>query len=109
MLKWLLELLLRSKIIATRDLTNGSVNIVNIENDSVSEITVDVVREAIRRYNNDLRKFDNTSASYKHISIDKDEMVKLILRSLGDTDYVQSLFQDIKAEDEALNDKRTEG
>ena len=91
----LLDLAQHAKIIATRDLTNGSVNIVDIENDSVSEITVDVVREAIRRYNNELRKFDNTSAPYKHISIDKDEMVKLILGSLGDTAYVQTLLNEI--------------
>ena len=91
----LLDLAQRVKIIATRDLTDGSVNIVNIENDSVSEITVGVVREAIRRYNNELRKFDNTSAPYKHLSIDKDEMVKLILGSLGDTAYVQTLLNEI--------------
>lgn len=119
-MKWLLELLLRSKIIATRDLTNGSVNIVDIENDSVSEITVDVVREAIRRYNNELRKFDNASAPYKHISIDKDEMVKLILGSLGDTTYVQTLLNEIteyprlnvtiNVEDEEVpNDKSAKG
>ena len=91
----LLDLAQHAKIVATRDLTNGSVNIVDIENDSVSEITVDVVREAIRRYNNELRKFDSASAPYKHISIDKDEMVKLILRSLGDTKYVQMLLNEI--------------
>lgn len=105
----LLNIAQHAKIIATRDLTNSSVNIVDIENDSVSEITVDVVREAIRRYNNELRKFDSASAPYKHISIDKDEMVKLILESLGDTDYVQSLLNEVKTSNEVLNDKRTEG
>ena len=105
----LLDLAQHAKIIATRDLTDGSVNIVNIENDSVSEITVGVVREAIRRYNNELGKFDNASAPYKHISIDKDEMVKLILESLGDTDYVQSLLNEVKTSNEVLDDKRTEG
>lgn len=115
----LLNIAQHAKIIATRDLTNGSVNIVDIENDSVSEITVDVVREAIRRYNNELRKFDSASAPYKHISIDKDEMVKLILRSLGDTAYVQTLLNEIteyprlnvtiRAEgEEVSNDKRAE-
>ncbi len=79
---------MHSKIIATRDLANGSVNIVNVENDSTLEITVDVVREAIRRYNIVLGTFDSTSVEYKHYSIDKDEMVKLILGSLGDTKYV---------------------
>lgn len=105
----LLDFAQHAKIIATRDLTNYSVNIVDIENDSVSEITVDVVREAIRRYNAKLREFDSASAPYKHISIDKDEMVKLILGSLGDTDYVQSLLNEVKTSNEVLNDKRTEG
>lgn len=93
----LLNLAQHAKIIATRDLTNGSVNIVDIENDSVSEITVDVVREAIRLYNEELRKrkFDSASVQYKHISIDKDEMVKLILRSLGNTKYVQKLLNEM--------------
>jgi len=109
MINWLFEILLRSKTIATRDLTNKSVNIVDIEGDSVSEITVDIVREAIKRYNIELEKYDNTSASYKHISIDKDEMVKKILRSLGDMNYVHALLQEIKVDDEVSNDKRSEG
>ena len=109
MINWLFEILLRSKTIATRDLTNKSVNIVDIEGDSVSEITVDIVREAIKRYNIELEKYDDISASYKHISIDKDEMVKKILRSLGDMNYVHALLQEIKVDDEVSNDKRAEG
>ena len=105
----LLDIALRAKIIATRDLANGSVNIVNVEGDSTPEITVDVVREAIRRYNLVLGELDSTSAEYKHYSIDKDEMVKSILGSLGDTKYVQSLLNEVKAFNEAPNDKRTEG
>ena len=85
----LLDLAQHAKIIATRDLTNGSVNIVDIENDSVSEITVDVVREAIRLYNEELGKFDSTSVQYRHVSIDKDEMVKLILGHWE----IQSMFK----------------
>ena len=104
----LLDFAQHAKIIATRDLTNGSVNIVNVEGDSTPEITVDVVREAIRRYNLVLGELDSTSAEYKHYSIDKDEMVKLILGSLGDTDYVQSLLNEVKTSNEVLNDKRTE-
>jgi hypothetical protein len=91
----LLDLAQHAKIIATRDLTNGSVNIVDIENDSVSEITVDVVREGIRLFNEELEKFYTDSVPYKHVSIDKDEMVKLILKSLGDKKYVQKLLNEI--------------
>lgn len=91
----LLDLVMHVKPIATRDLTNGSVHIVVTEDDNVSEITVDVVREAIRRYNEVLGMFDSTSIQYKHFSLDKDEMVKSILRSLGDTKYVQKLLNDI--------------
>lgn len=91
----LLDLAQHAKIIATRDLTNGSVNIVDIENDSVSEITVDVVHEGIRLFNEELEKFYTDSVPYKHVSIDKDEMVKSILKSLGDKKYVQKLLNEI--------------
>lgn len=104
----LLNIAQHAKIIATRDLTNGSVNIVNVENDSTPEITVDVVREAIRRYNIVLGALDSASAPYKHISIDKDEMVKAILGSLGDTEYVQTLLNEVKSSNEVTNDKRAE-
>ena len=105
----LLDIALRAKIIATRNLANGSVNIVNVENDSTPEITVDVVREAIRRYNIVLGALDSASAEYKHYSIDKDEMIKSILRSFGDTKYVQSLLNEVKMSNEVSNDKRAEG
>ena len=105
----LLDIALRAKIIATRDLANGSVNIVNVENDSTPKITVDVVREAMRRYNIVLGALDSTSAEYKHYSIDKDEMVKSILGLLGDTKYVQTLLNEVKSSNEVSNDKRAEG
>ena len=105
----LLDIAVSAKIIATRNLANGSVNIVNVENDSIPEITVDVVREAIRRYNIVLGALNSTSAEYKHYSIDKDEMIKSILRSFGDTEYVQSLLNEVKMSNEVSNDKRAEG
>lgn len=87
-----------AKIIATRDLTNNSVNIIFTEYDSVSNITIDIVTEAMRLYNIELRKFDANSAQCKHLVIDRDEMVKNILRSLGTTDYTQTLLNKIKTE-----------
>ena len=42
------------------------------------------MREAIRFFNEELEKFYSDSVQYKHVSIDKDEMVKLIIKSLGD-------------------------
>lgn len=88
----------RAKIIATRDLTNNSVNIIFTEYDSVSNITIDIVTEAMRLYNIELRKFDANSTQYKHLVIDRNEMVKNILRSLGTTDYTQTLLNEIKTE-----------
>ena len=104
-----LDIALRAKIIATRNLANGSVNIVNVENDSTPKITVDVVREAIRRYNIVLGALDSASVEYKYYSIDKDEMIKAILGSLGDTEYVQTLLNEVKSSNEVTNDKRAEG
>ena len=93
-----LDIALRAKIIATRDLTNNSVNIIFTEYDSVPNITIDIVTEAMRLYNIELRKFDVNSTEYKHLAIDRDEMVKNILRSLGTTDYTQTLLNKIKTE-----------
>ena len=104
-----LDIALRAKIIATRNLADGSVNIVNVENDSTPKITVDVVREAIRRYNIVLGALDSASVEYKHYSIDKDEMTKAIVGSLGDTEYVQTLLNEVKSSNEVSNDKRAEG
>ena len=87
-----------AKIIATRDLTNNSVNIIFTEYDSVPNITIDIVTEAMRLYNIELRKFDVNSIQYKHLALDRDEMVKNILRSLGTTDYTQPLLNEIKTE-----------
>lgn len=43
-----------------------------------------IVREAIRLFNEELEKFYSDSVPYKHVSIDKDEIVKSIIKTLGD-------------------------
>ena len=54
-----------------------------------------IVREAIRLFNEELEKFYSDSVPYKHVSIDKDEIVKSIIKSLGNKKYVQKLLNEI--------------
>lgn len=96
------------QFIVSKNKTNGSVNFNLNEGYTASEITVDVVKEAMRRFGLALDRYAKISAilPYKHCRLDKDEMCKQIIKSLGDMKYVQSLIDEIKAE--ASNDKRTE-
>ena len=48
-----------------------------------------------KAFNEELEKFYSDSVQYKHVSIDKNEMVKSIIKSLGDKKYVQKLLNEI--------------